>query len=359
VESGSDSSQQTVGTDNLTIDALSGSTALNLLLGSGVQSITLEDQDTSAGSSLTVTGNSLSDTIVDKLGTENLTVNAGTGPITLEVTAGVTSQNIDFNVTSGTIKVDSPSTFNGVITIPHSDPAAILDLAGFGSRADDTFATSTSLNAGVTTLTVTDETQHKSESVNLAGDFTGATWNVSADGSGGVDVADPPASTVASADAVDTFTLRDAAFTPATGLQLATNGPDVYAVRNVDGSTSDFMVGNDQINVASGQTVTDTHANSGSSASTVSVTVGGPGNDNFVFAPGVGADTITNFNPQADTIELDHFANVQNAQQLAAAITPDVHGNAVLELGHGDSIAIPGVSASFLQQHLASMVHLH
>ena len=54
---------------------------------------------------------------------------------------------------------------------------------------------------------------------------------------------------------------------------------------------------------------------------------------------------VNNFNPQNDTIELDHFANIQNAQELAAAITPDMHGNAVLELGHGDSIAMPGVSA--------------
>ena len=58
---------------------------------------------------------------------------------------------------------------------------------------------------------------------------------------------------------------------------------------------------------------------------------GGPGNDNFVFAPGVGADTIVNFNPKADTIELDHFANVQTTQQLAAAITTDAHGDAVIE----------------------------
>jgi hypothetical protein len=78
-----------------------------------------------------------------------------------------------------------------------------------------------------------------------------------------------------------------------------------------------------------------------------------------VFAPGIGADTIVNFNAQQDTIELDHFANIQNVQELAAAITPDAHGNAVLELGHGDSIAIPGVSATFLQQNLQSLVHLH
>jgi hypothetical protein len=366
VESGSDSSQQTIGTDNLTIDALSGSTALNLLLGSGVHTITLEDHDTSGGN-LTVTGNSLSDSIVDKLGTENLTVNAGTGAITLEVTAGVTSQNIDFNATAGTIKIDSPPTFNGVITIPHSDPADILDLAGFGSHTNDTFATSTSLNAGVTTLTVTDETQHTSESVNLAGDFTGATWNVTADGNGGADVADPPATTVASADAGGSLTITDGAAAPATAIQVDPNTPVVAAVTDVDGTVSEFMLGNDQINLAPGQTATDTHnnvtapdpAHPGATVNTVSVTVGGPGNDNFVFAPGIGADTITNFNPQADTIELNHFANVQNTQQLAAAITTDAHGDAVIDLGHSDSITVAGVSGTYLQQHLQSMVHLH
>jgi hypothetical protein len=90
-----------------------------------------------------------------------------------------------------------------------------------------------------------------------------------------------------------------------------------------------------------------------------SVSIGGAGNDTFVFHPGEGSQTVNNFDPQHDTIELDHFANIHNVQELAAAITPDMHGNAVLELGHGDSIAIPGVSATFLQQNLQSLVHLH
>jgi Ca2+-binding RTX toxin-like protein len=89
------------------------------------------------------------------------------------------------------------------------------------------------------------------------------------------------------------------------------------------------------------------------------VSIGGPGNDTFLFHPGEGAETINNFNPQADTIELDHFANVQSAQALAAAVTIDAHSDAVLELGHGDSVTIPGMTASFLQAHLQSLVHLH
>ncbi len=73
----------------------------------------------------------------------------------------------------------------------------------------------------------------------------------------------------------------------------------------------------------------------------------------------MGAETINNFNPQVDTIELDHFANVQNVQQLAALITPDAHGDAVIELGHNDSISHPRHDASYLQAHLQSLVHLH
>jgi hypothetical protein len=90
-----------------------------------------------------------------------------------------------------------------------------------------------------------------------------------------------------------------------------------------------------------------------------SVSVGAAGEDIFVFHPGMGAETVNNFNPQADTIELDHFTNVQNQQQLAEAITTDANGDAVIELGHNDSITIPGVSSTYLQQHLQTLVHLH
>ena len=105
-----------------------------------------------------------------------------------------------------------------------------------------------------------------------------------------------------------------------------------------------------------GTLITDPPA---TSSSNMSPSIGGASNDTFVFKPGIGADTVNNFNPQADTIELDHFVDVHNLQQLAAAITTDAHGDATIELGHGDSIAIPGVTASYLQAHLQSLVHLH
>ena len=48
------------------------------------------------------------------------------------------------------------------------------------------------------------------------------------------------------------------------------------------------------------------------SSTSPSVSIGGAGNDTFVFHPGEGAQTVNNFDPQQDTIELDHFANIHN-----------------------------------------------
>src|SRR5262249_812596 len=61
-------------------------------------------------------------------------------------------------------------------------------------------------------------------------------------------------------------------------------------------------------------------------AANQTVSVGGPGNDHFVFRPGAGAETIANFNPQQDTIELDHFTNAQTVQELQSLVTNDAHG---------------------------------
>lgn len=91
-----------------------------------------------------------------------------------------------------------------------------------------------------------------------------------------------------------------------------------------------------------------------------SVIIGGPGGDHFVFAPGIGAETVTNFNTQQDTIELDQFANAQTVQELQSLIRTDAHGDALINLGHNDSITLPGVTAAELQQIVqAGHVLLH
>jgi Nidogen-like len=127
----------------------------------------------------------------------------------------------------------------------------------------------------------------------------------------------------------------------------------------------EFDLGNDQINLGPGQTLTQSYGIAVTDAQnpamnvsrTVSVSIGGLGNDNFVFHPGIGLDTIVNFDPQHDTIELDHFTNIQSMQQLESLITADAHGDAVIALGHHDSITVAGVTAAQLQQ-LAQTGHV-
>ena len=129
----------------------------------------------------------------------------------------------------------------------------------------------------------------------------------------------------------------------------------------------EFNLASDQINFAPGETPTQSYnvgiidaQNPAENVNqTVSVSIGGAGNDNFVFQPGIGADTIVNFNPQNDTIELDGFANAQTVQELQSLITSDAHGDAMINLGHNDSITLPGMSPTELQAVLQSAVHLH
>ena len=90
-----------------------------------------------------------------------------------------------------------------------------------------------------------------------------------------------------------------------------------------------------------------------------SVAIGGDG-DHFVFTPGLGAETVTNFNAQQDTIELDHFTNAQTVQELQSLITTNAHGDAVIDLGHHDSVTLAGVTTPELQQVIqAGHVLLH
>jgi hypothetical protein len=80
----------------------------------------------------------------------------------------------------------------------------------------------------------------------------------------------------------------------------------------------------------------------------------GPGSDNFVIKRGLGAETIVGFDPQHDTIAFEHFAGVETAEQLLSAITSDAHGNAMIALGHGDSVTIAGMS----EAQLLAVMHL-
>jgi hypothetical protein len=236
--------------------------------------------------------------------------------------------NAAFEGTVGTLQVDQLNELTGQISgIVHGDANQVLELDGFGAHNNDQFTVTPTLDGNDNTvLTVTDTSLDgpPSESVTLVGNYTGDTWTAVDDGNGGVNVFDPPAAS-SNGDG-------SAGFMP-TNEQI-TFGPNGEVTYTIDSSTSTGMT------ATQSQTTT---ANSG-------VVLGGPGNDTFVFQPGMGGETIANFNPQQDTLSFDHFTAAQTAQELQSLIMTDTQGEAVINLGHNDSVTLTGVTPAQLQQ---------
>jgi hypothetical protein len=302
------------------------------------------------------------------IGNGNAIIAGGTLVFDAQSNVNVTFNNGTGTPTYGELVLGNPSDFSGQIsgftgTAPDTAHSDAIDLAGF-DFASTTFSESSS--NGNLVLTATDG----SNVATLTFDDFNGTLSFASDGDKGTLITDPPPT----AEGAISFTAGGSNDTYSESVTQRGSGYvgtfSLEPVSASNGSASldwQFDLGHDQINFAPGQTVTQSYdvnvtdpQNPAENVNqTVSVSIGGPGNDNFVFQPGIGADTIINFNPQADTIELDHFANVQSVQQLASLITTDAHGDAVIELGHNDSITLPGVTTSYLQAHLQSLVHLH
>ena len=266
----------------------------------------------------------------------------------------------------GKLQLDDPADFSGHVAgftgtdAAHSD---VVDVSGI----DFNSAQFTEVyHAATGVLSMTDGTN----SANITFDNFQGALDFASDGHGGTAITDAPADAAANALSAATtqgtlsFTDNDAA----TGLSVSVT-PDgqnyvgnltTGAVTDSNGTASadySFSLGNDQINVAPGQTETQSYQVSladaqnpaANTTQTVAVTIGGAGNDNFVFAPGVGHDSVLNFNVH-DTVELDHFSNAQTVQELQSLITADTHGNAVLDLGNHDSITFLNTTQAQLQQ---------
>ena len=130
-----------------------------------------------------------------------------------------------------------------------------------------------------------------------------------------------------------------------------------------------FAASNAQLDHLMGltQTYTVSDASNPAVAQTIAVSIGGLGHDQFVFHPGVGADTMVNFstvsNSQGiyvgDTIELDKFSNIHSVSDVLHNLSTDAHGNAVVDLGNHDSITFQGINAATIQANAMHMFVLH
>jgi hypothetical protein len=293
-----------------------------------------------------------------------IVVNGGTTALLGPVSHAVTIDS------GSTLELHDSMAFTGTITG--------LDLTSFLDLDDIVFALGTTTasysgNSTTGTLTVSDAQNHTAHIV-LAGDYTGATFSTSSDEHGGTIVVDP----LASQDlATGEFVFN--------GLNSADQHTvDVSAENGGVGYVGSFTVdapiesnGQDQINwhfnldpnsvvQAATQTydvtVTDTHADGTKTSATqsLSITIGGQGNDTFVFKPGFGSNAIVNAQA-TDIIELDGFSSVTSSDQLQAYLSEAANNQAqplfqaangghdtVINLGNNDVLTLANVQLAEL-----------
>jgi VCBS repeat-containing protein len=76
----------------------------------------------------------------------------------------------------------------------------------------------------------------------------------------------------------------------------------------------------------------------------------GSAGDTFLFAPNFGHDTITNFQPEADSIQIDHSIFPDFAALLTAS-HDDGHGNVVITADPNDTVTLKNVTVAQIQAY--------
>ena len=299
------------------------------------------------------------------------TIDAGA---TLEL-AGADIGSVTFNGATGTLILDHSSEFSGEIfnftgdgNLSTSDQIDLRDIDyGTGTTASYTG------NVAGGTLSVTDA-HDDTASISFSGDYINSTFSISSDGNGGTLVVDPAVTQALSSGAflfneLDSTGKYTVSVSPQDGGLGYVGSFMVDAATAANGQESvgwQFNLGSNSVAQTATQsydvTLTDTQPNGATTTATQSlaVTIGGPGNDTFVFHPGMGADVIANAT-SSDTIELDGFSSVTSINQLQALLTEAQTGQSqslfesangghdtVINLDNHDSITLANVQISAL-----------
>jgi VCBS repeat-containing protein len=250
------------------------------------------------------------------------------------------------------------------------------------SVSDATYSSSTN----ITTLVITDGTS--TDAIKLVGNYTiNTAWHFSGDGHGGTLLTDSLpggsadlAQTVTAAltgqdGTADQFTFQSdsqstlAASSTLTASEENASATDPTTLDPTSSASSDHQptgtttmdgsaVNGLASNVATtSQPATADSTNTGQQAGATTQTAlaspaatGPNGSDTFVFAANFGHETIANFHPDTDVIEIDHtvFADFQ---ALLAATHDDGNGNAVIAANPNDTITVKNVTVAQLVQH--------
>jgi hypothetical protein len=164
-------------------------------------------------------------------------------------------------------------------------------------------------------------------------------------------------------DANDTVDLKDLTFANghiAVSTSLLENGNTMLVVSNTSTQQSvTLTLAGDYTHSAwhlaqgssgTGTAFSNLPATDTARAASTTAWTGTIASDPFVFAANFGHETITNFRPDTDVIEIDRtvFADVQ---ALLAAAHDDGHGNAVITADPHDTITVKNVTVAQLVQH--------
>jgi hypothetical protein len=197
---------------------------------------------------------------------------------------------------SGTLVLDNPAGFTGQISgfTGTSATSDAIDLKGlaFDSAMQWVYTENSAGTGGSLTIS---EGSTTVDTLNFAGNYTTANFNVQSDGNGGTLVTDPPAK---NGGAVSAVIMNDP-------------GP----------STNDTVVAS-----APNQTLTGLAAS-----------------DTFVFNfAGVGNTTVTDFHPLTDILQF-RSSLFATAQEILNATHDDGHGNTVIAVDGHDTVTLDGV----------------
>jgi hypothetical protein len=319
---------------------------------------------------------------------------SGTG--VLKIDAGATLQlddsnaiNVTFAGSNGTLILDHSLTQSFSAVMSGLRAGDTIDLKDLVFTSGHMTATASFVD-GNTKVVVNNTSTAQSVTLTLAGDYTHSTWDFAQDSGTGSILHNLPAT---NADAFNLNVPGSASADFALTVSAALTIPDQFAFQD-DSQSGTFAIGS--ASIASGKDASATHAvtldktdnqptgtatttgpadsdltskvamnahpatgdtSNGTQAGTMSQTASaspaatGPnGSDTFVFSANLGHETLTNFHPASDVIEIDHtvFADVH---ALLAATHDDGHGNAVITTDPHDSVTLKNVTVAQLVQH--------
>ena len=306
-------------------------------------------------------------------------------PAKIEVDATLELRSADsgtltFEGPTGTLTLDHASAFNGQVVgfsgNGNASTSDVIDLKDIAFGPGTTASYVGNASGGI--LTVGDA-RHDSTNISLLGNYENSTFAVASDGAGGTSVVDLPLAHLLSEGQ---FVFKDFNATDDASVSVSPQdgGADYVGSFIVNAlSTGDRRESVDwhfdpgpgavqHVMQSYNISIAGPGSDGGESPATrsLSVTIGAPGSDAFLFKPGFGTDIIANLKG-SDTIELDGFSSVSDSSGLRTLLTEAQSGQAqplfhmadgghdtIINLGNHDSVILQNVSLASL--HMSNFI---